>query len=600
MTVQTPPLHALQSFKNRYWKMPDCNQGLVEEIINAGANPLIAPILAARGITPDQVSDFLNPSMRQMLPNPDSFIDMDKAANRLVSAILKNEKITIFTDYDVDGATSAATLGRFLRDCGFSNFSVYVPDRIKEGYGPNAAALLRMAKEGNTLVIILDAGTTAFDALDAIKDEAMDILVIDHHAAEERLPEALALVNPNRLDQEKGFGHLCAAGMTFLFCIAVRLRLRKIGYFDGQQHRPAEPPNPMTYLDLVALGTICDVVPLTGLNRAYVTRGIPYLSSGALPGIEALKQAALVKGDISPRDCGFGLGPRINAGGRIGESDLGTKLLLTINPDVANGIAKHLDILNRERQDLEKEATEQAMSQVIGRFIPGTTRKIAIAIVEAHEGVVGITAARLKEALDAPAFVITPIGDDTLKGSGRSVPGFDLGAAIIEARNNDLLVAGGGHAMAGGITIKKNQIQAFTEFLDEKIAKSEYFNTGVISSIDAIVPINRASLGLVDAIQDMAPFGTSNPTPSIMLQKVLLSDVRILKDKHVKCSFQDPDLMDSGLVVDGIIWNAAASPIGDKLLQARRKILDILGSLEINEWNGRRRVQIMIEDARFH
>lgn len=665
--MNAPLRQALRpSFRNRVWNTPNFTEADVDSLIGGGANALTAPILAARGMTEGEVASFLKPTIRNLLPNPSFFQDMDAAADRLVKAITGKEKIAIWSDYDVDGATSAATLGRFLRDCGCRTYEVYIPDRITEGYGPNAEGLLALQKAGADLVVILDAGTVAFEPLEAAHEAGLDVVVIDHHAAEPELPPAVAIVNPNRLDQEEGYNHVCAAGMTFIFAVAANLRLRKKGFFDGEEGRPDTPPELMSYLDAVALGTICDVVPLTTLNRAFVTSGLPYLSQRGLPGIKALAAVAACNDEIDPRACGFALGPRINAGGRIGDAGLGAALLLCEDEELAKEMAETLDDLNRERQDMEKACTAAALEQVLPSetsiedqpseetgeadaegigglinkaatavvealspdeetdgdltkssdveeldpkaalmrplkqqvFIPGETRALAVAIVDAHEGIVGISAARVKEALDCPAFVLAPTPEGWLKGSGRSVPGFDLGAAIIAARKAGLLVKGGGHAMAGGITIEREKLDAFIDFVNGEIAKSEYATIGVVSKVDAVVSLDRATTGLVDATQSLAPFGMGNPTPRFVLQGVLLADVRVLKDKHIKCIFHDPEMGPAGKIVEGLIWNAVGTPFGEALREAKGQIVDVLGALEVNEWNGRRRVQMKVEDAR--
>jgi len=589
--------HVQTSFRNRVWNMPETSSLAIDALIAGGANALTAPILAARGMEESEVADFLSPTIRALLPNPSTFLDMDAAADRIAAAITGGETIVIWSDYDVDGATSAGTMGRFLREAGAKEFSVYVPDRIVEGYGPNTEGLMALKEQGADLVIILDSGTVAFEPLAAAKEAGLDVVVIDHHAAEDELPEAVAVVNPNRLDQPKGYGHLCAAGMTFIALVAINLRLRRQEWFDGQDGRSASPPDLMSYLGLVALGTICDVVPLTTLNRAFVMRGLPYLSERSLPGIKALAAVASCADEIDPRACGFALGPRINAGGRIGESGAGAALLLETDPEAAEAMAQQLDDLNRERQDMEKACTAQALEQ-FPDFIPGETRRIAIAVVDAHEGIVGISAARLKEALDVPAFVLAPTPEGTLKGSGRSVSGFDLGAAIIAARKEGLLIKGGGHAMAGGLTLEEDKLEAFEAFINARIAESEYAQTGVVSRVDMAIPLEKATTGLVDATQALAPFGMGNPTPKVVLSGVLLADVKVLKDRHIKCIFQDPTYGAAGKTVEALIWNSVGTPFGDRLTAVKGTLIDALGALEVNEWNGRRRIQMKLDDVR--
>jgi single-stranded-DNA-specific exonuclease len=605
MTIQQTSVASIQadpsrrSFRNRVWIEPVASISDVDALVACGANALTAPILAARGMDPETVGDFMSPTIRSLLPNPSFFLDMDVAADRVAKAIRAGEKVAIWSDYDVDGATSAATLGRFLRDCGRGDFEIYIPDRITEGYGPNADGLLRLQAEGADLICVLDSGTTAFEPLAAAQAAGIEVVVIDHHAAEEEIPAAVAVVNPNRLDQAEGFNHLCAAGMTFILCVAVNLRLRKSGWFDGVDGRPSKSPDLMSYLDLVALGTICDVVPLKTLNRAFVMRGLPLLSERGLPGIRALAKWAGCDEDIDARACGFALGPRINAGGRIGAPDAGARLLLAVDHEEAQIGAENLDMLNRERQDMEKACTAEALEQASEGFIPGETRAIAVAVVNAHEGIVGISAARLKEALDAPAFVLAPTPEGHLKGSGRSVSGFDLGAAIIAARKAGILLKGGGHAMAGGITIEGARLREFIDFVNEAISRSEYAAVGVVSKADSIIPIAKATAGLVDASQSLAPFGMGNPTPRFIIQGMCLANVAVLKDKHIKCIFEDPRLGPAGPRIEALIWNAVGTPFADALKAARGQVLDALGALEINEWRGNRKVQLKLDDVRF-
>lgn len=586
------------SFRNRAWSRPAFDQSDIDSLVDAGAPRPAASILAARGMAPDAIDAYLAPTLKNDLPNPSFFKDMDKAADRLAAAITAGEQIAIWSDYDVDGATSAATLGRFLRDCGVPASAIYIPDRISEGYGPNADGLLSLQSQGADLVCILDSGTVAFEPLQAAHDANLDVVVVDHHAAEPELPPAVAIVNPNRLDQEEGFGHVCAAGMTFILTIATNLRLRRDGYFDGQDGRPAEGPNLMTYLDLVALGTICDVVPLTTLNRTFVARGLPILSERRLPGIAALAEVAAANDDITVADCGFGLGPRINAGGRIGDSDAGARLLLETDPQAARLRAEALGELNTERQTMEKACTADALEQVSPFFTPGETRALAVAVVDAHEGIVGISAARLKEALDVPSFVLAPTPEGTLKGSGRSVSGFDLGAAIIKARKAGILIKGGGHAMAGGITIERENVDSFIDFVNGEIAKSDYASTGVVAKVDAELPVTEATVGLVESLAGLAPFGMGNPTPRIMLSNALVSGVRTMKDKHVKLTLEGQTPDRGTRKVDALIWNAIGTPFGDALLNTQGMRIDALGALEINEWNDRKRVQMKLDDVR--
>ena len=590
---ETPTVAADRaSLRMRRWQMPGITPEAIEALVTAGAPRPLAPILAARGQTPETLESFLEPRLRDLVPNPSRFRDMDLLGDRVAAAIAAGEKITVWTDYDVDGATSAGLMGRFLRACGCENVAIHVPDRITDGYGPNETGIGAIAEDGTDLLIILDSGTAAFGPLEHGRDLGLDIVVIDHHAAEDALPPALALVNPNRLDEEPGYGHLCAAGMTFLALVAINLRLRRDGHFAA---RALPEPDLMGYLDLVALGTVCDVVPLTGLNRAFVARGLPVLSQRATPGVAALAEAAGCGAELTARDCGFALGPRINAGGRIGESRSGTDLLLETDPAKAQAQAAMLDGLNRERQEMERACSADALTQV-DHFVPGQTRQIAIAVVEAHEGIVGISASRLKDAVDAPAFVLAPAGEGLLKGSGRSVPGFDLGAAIIKARNAGLVEKGGGHAMAGGVTLRRDRLEDFRAFVNSEIAASDYAATGVVSRVDAVMALRDAKVSDVAAMERLRPFGMGNPTPRILLRDVVIDDIRILKDKHIKCRLACAS--GSGRTVDALMWNAVGTPFAAALEANRGVGIEVLGSLEINTWRDRESVQMKLEDAR--
>lgn len=576
-----------ESMKGRTWSVTQPNMDDVRALEATGLERLESFIMAGRGIKATQAADFLDPRLKTFLPNPAFFKDMDVAADRLAGAILEGEKIAIWSDYDVDGATSGAILGRFLRDAGLDNVELYIPDRISEGYGPNADGMAQLKDKGVDLVCVLDAGTTAFEPLQAAADMDLDVIVIDHHMAEETLPTAIAVVNPNRQDQEEGFGHVCAAGMTFLFTVATNIRLR-------QQGRPGLDLMPL--VALVALGTVCDVVPLTGVNRAFVARGLPLLSERAFPGIAALAEAAAIEGPIDVGHCGFGLGPRINAGGRIGDSTLGARLLMTNSQSEAEGIAGTLDALNRERQDLEKAATKEALAQLEGKLIPGQSRELALAIVDAHEGIIGISAARVKEAFDTPSFVLAPGDGGVLKGSGRSVPGFDLGEAVVAARQEGLLVKGGGHAMAAGLSIEEDKVEAFIAFVNDRIAKSDYAQTGVLVKLDAELSIEDLSVETVESLEKLGPFGMGHPTPRVLLKGVRVADTRVLKEKHLKLRLSSAS--GKGGRVDGPLWNCVGTPFGDQLQGLEGKLVDVACALEINSWQGRSSVQLRIEDVR--
>ena len=527
MNEMTMPRENL-SFMGRTWEVREPEIAALTRLRSAGEDPLAARIMSARGIDRDTLAGFVTPKIQEALPNPMSFLGMQAAAERLARAIREGETVGIWSDYDADGATSGAILGSFLRLCGRGNFQLRIPDRIEEGYGPNTPGLLAMRDAGCDLICILDSGTTAFEPLAAAKEAGIEVIVIDHHAAEETLPEAVAVVNPNRKDQPEGQGHICAAGMTFIFAIATTMLLRKEGWFDGKDGRPATAPDLWSLLDLVALGTVCDVVPLIGVNRAFVYRGLPLLTARGRPGIKALAAAAGIDplAPITEKECGWVLGPRINAGGRIGQSDSGALLLLEEDPEKATARAEALHALNAERRQLEAATTEAAIEQLADRR-PGVDRGLALAVVEdAHEGVVGISAARLREAYDAPAIVLSRAHDGALKGSARSVPGFDIGHAIIAARQAGILVKGGGHGMAGGLTIDQSRLADFIAFMDGEIAKTDYARNGVVSQADASLSLAEFTVAGLRGMDRMRPFGTANEEPRIVLAGAVLQEIR--------------------------------------------------------------------------
>jgi len=560
----------------------------------AGLDAFAAQIMSGRDLGGVDAEQFLRPTIRTLMPDPSRFQDMDSGARHISDQIVAGARIGVWSDYDADGATSAAVLISFLRLLGVRDVPLRIPDRIREGYGPNTPGLLAMLAEGCRTVCVLDAGTTAFEPLSAARTAGLNIVVIDHHAAEETVPPAVAVINPNRRDERPGFGHLCAAGMTFIFCIAVARELRSRSWFDGQDGRPSSPPDLMRLLDLVAIGTVCDVVPLTGLNRAFVARGLPYLSERSRPGVAKLAAVAGISPQmpLTAADCGWRLGPRINAGGRVADSTLGARTLITADPEEATRLAEELDRCNQERKALEEAATEQALAQAQDR-VPGLDRRSLIAVVEGHEGVVGISAARLREAVDAPAIVLTRDHEGNLKGSARSVPGFDIGHAIIEARKAGLIIKGGGHGMAGGLTLTPDQLEPFRAFLDEQIAQSSYFTAGVISEADMELTVQQLRVRDIETLAALEPFGTANPEPLLILRGAELRDIRIMKDKHLKLS-----LGEGTSTIDALMWNVVGTSTAEAVQRLRGHAVDVLGKPGINEFRGNKSAQLIVEDLR--
>jgi len=590
---------ARTSIRGRIWDLQAPVPAIQRDLERRGLARPVASILSARGIGADELDAYLQPKIRDSLPDPSRFKDMDAGVAHVADDMQAGRTIKIWSDYDCDGVTSAAVLKRFFRIVGFGEVDVRIPDRITEGYGPNANGMREVKAEGADTVCILDAGIVAFEALEAARDVDLKVVVIDHHAAEETLPPAAAVINANRLDEAPGYGHLCAAGMVFEFCVGLARELNRRGWFDGQEGRPARPPQDliMGLLDIVALGTVADVVPLTTLNRAFVARGLEYLEKRENPG---LRQLALVSGKkpsekMTSKDLGWKFGPRINAGGRIDDAMIGVRLLTTDDEAEAAKLARQLDEINAKRKSIEEKVTEPAIEQFHDRT-PGVDRKIAIAVVEdAHEGVVGISAGRVKEAYDCPAIVLAKDHEGNLKGSARSVKGFDIGHAIIDARNAGLILKGGGHGMAGGLTLAPEQLDAFEAFMNAEIEKSDYFRDGLATEVDVILKPHELTVDLIDAFDRMEPFGTANPAPRVVLEGAEVRDIRILKEKHLKVT-----LVAGKGTVDGLIWGAVGSQMGDFLQESIGHKIDVYGEPGINEFRGNRSAQMVIDDVREH
>lgn len=550
-----------------------------------GISDFLAGALAARGLTPETAPSFLAPTLKELLPDPSRFKDMDRAAARVADAIESQEKIGIFADYDVDGATSSAVLVRFLRAAGI-NAPIYVPDRMTEGYGPSIPAMEKIAESGVRVLIMLDCGTTAFDPLAKAAELGLQVIVVDHHAPEPSLPKVAALVNPNRLDEDREYGHLCTAGLAFMLAIAVNRTLRERGYWIGGKTEPVLT----RWLDLVALGTVCDVVKLSGINRAFVTQGLKVLAKRDNTGLRALADVAGLKTMPTCHELGFVLGPRINAGGRIGEADLGATLLATDDAAQAGAIATRLDLLNAERRDIEAEVFEDALFQVEGMGDPGA---VVVAAGEGwHPGVVGIVASRLVERFARPACVIALDGA-TGTGSGRSVAGIDLGAAIIAARQKGLLIKGGGHSMAAGFSVAASAIDEFRAFLDQRITSAGGLPGKPDMLLDGAIAARGATLGLANEIANLAPFGPGNAEPRLALENVQIQYADIVGKDHVKVRLTS----EGGGNVDAIAFRAVGSELGSALQKSAGRTLHVAGRLKTNTWQGRTGVSFHIEDA---
>ena len=584
-------LNVERSFLDRPWRSRLDSAGEARALAIAqisGQGDMMARVLAGRGVGLDEVERYLDPTLRDLMPDPFTLQDMEPAIARLVHAVRRQEKIAIFGDYDVDGATSAALLAQFLRDCGCETI-VHIPDRIVEGYGPNGEAMRAFAAQGASLVVTVDCGIVSFEPFALAKKLGLDVVVFDHHQAPEILPEALALVDPNRQDDLSGLGYLCAAGVVFMALVALNRALRAEGFWQGRQ-----APDLLAGLDLVALGTVADVVPLTGLNRAFVVKGLAIMRARQRPGLTALLDIAGADGPPRPYHLGFLVGPRINAGGRIGDASLGVKLLMTRDEFEARAIAAKLDKLNRERQAMEQVTLEHAEAEALALLGPDDQgASLVVAGIGWPPGIVGLIAARLKERFSRPAFALALNGAEAT-GSGRSVPGVDLGRVVRAAVESGLLVKGGGHAMAAGVTLASARIAEFRAFLDSRLATSiaaARENVGL--EIDAALSAGAASVDLVEAIESAGPYGSGNPEPVFAFASHRLVDVAPVGADHLRLRAVAPD----NSKLEAIAFRVATGPLGAALLASRGELVHLAGALTINRYGGRSKAQLRLMDA---
>jgi single-stranded-DNA-specific exonuclease len=549
---------------------------------------LVTQLLLSRGCPRDGLEAHRNPSIRGFMPDPSIFQDMDRAAGRLADAIAAGEHIAVFGDYDVDGATSAALLILLLRDLGIEA-RPYIPDRLMEGYGPSGEALVRLKEEGAQLIVTVDCGAQAFEALAMAHDAGVDVIVVDHHKCAAALPIALALVNPNRLDETDGaaHGHLAAVGVAFLLGAALIRTLRARGHFAGRAE-----PRLLDLLDIVALGTVADVAQLRGLNRAFVSQGLKVMAQRRNIGLNALIAASRLSRAPTATDLGFALGPRINAGGRVGKSDLGVRLLTTRDPAEAESIAAELDRLNEERRMIEAQVQEDAEA------LAGTKGNRAVMVVAGrnwHPGVIGIVAGRLKEKYGRPAIVIALDTDGVGKGSGRSISGVDLGAAVLAAKDSGLLVAGGGHAMAAGLTIAEGQLDAFEAFLAERLDEAVTRSIGDRALlVDALLAPGGVTPQLVEAMDVGGPYGMGWPQPRVAAGPVRIVRADIVGNGHVRLITSGDD----GRSLKAVAFRQAETALGAALLGAPpHRRLWLAGRARIDDWGPRKAAELHIDDA---
>lgn len=582
-----------QSISGRRWvdRLDERGSSLALDIAQRNDLPeLLARVLAGRGVAADEAEAFLDPAVRHLMPDPSTLTDMDAGAERIADAIEAEEEIAIFGDYDVDGATSSALLNRYLRSFGLTP-TVYIPDRLFEGYGPNVEAIDKLADAGATLIVTVDCGTTSVEALDRAARRNVDVVVIDHHLASTELPRAVAIINPNRQDDVSGLGNLAAVGIVFMTLVAVNRELRNRAWFETH-----DEPDLLQWLDLVALGTVCDVVGLKGLNRAFVVKGLIAMRRRENIGLAALTRFARLSGPVESGHLGFMLGPRINAGGRIGNAALGSELLATDDPALAEKIAAELDRLNSERQAVEAVMLEEAVAMADPVFSGGGDPPVLITHNPGwHPGVVGLIASRLKERFMRPAFAIADGPSGFGVGSGRSIPGVDLGRVVRKAVEAGILAKGGGHPMAAGITVAMNRLGAFEEFVEDAIRSdvAKATRTERDLKIDAVATAEGANAETIELLERAGPYGAGHPSPLLAFPAHRITYADTVGGSHIRVGLAT----DTGLSLKGMAFRAHDTPLGNRLLARNGEPLHVAGILSLDHWQGQARPTLKIVDV---
>ena len=546
---------------------------------------ITSKLLSIRDIKKEEIDSFLNPSIKNFLPNPNNLIDMEKSTLRTVEAISNNEKIGIFGDYDVDGASSTALLGNYFNELNL-NYEIYIPDRKKEGYGPSIKSFTELIKKNVKIIFTVDCGTLSFDAINFAKEKEIDVIVLDHHQSEIKLPNAFSVINPNRLDDKSDLQYLCAAGVSFMFLVSLNRALRSKKWFNNNN---INEPNLIDYLDLVSLGTVCDVVPLIGLNRAIVKQGLKVIKLKKNLGLKTLLDLCKIESNPSIYHLGYLIGPRINAGGRVGKCSHGANLLLNKDPKNSFLLASELDQYNKERQLLEKDLLQKILNKTKNY---SNDPVLILSGSNWHEGVIGIVAARLKDKFNKPVIIISLDGDIG-KASARSIIGFDIGAVIIAATHENILLKGGGHKMAGGFSIKVENIEKLKNFVFKKFRN---INIDLKSErpllLDSIISPSAINLEFYNKVALLSPFGSGNPEPKFIIEDVKTINGKIVGEKHIKSVLIGSD----GSIIKCIAFNAVENDIGAYLLKTNKKSFNIAGKLSLNEWKGQSNVEFIIDD----
>ena len=574
------------SLNGKNWILKKFNE---EDVLYLKENFLLdeitSKLLSIRKIKKEDVKSFLNPSIKNFLPNPNSLLDMDKATLRTIKSINLKDKIGIFGDYDVDGATSTALLGKFFTELKIP-YKIYIPDRKKEGYGPTIKSFEELIRNNVKIIFTVDCGTLSFEAIEYAKENNIDVIVLDHHQSEINLPKAFSVINPNRLDDKSNLQYLCAAGVAFMFLVSINRELRMIDWFNKNG---INEPNLINYLDLVTLGTVCDVVPLIGLNRAIVKQGLKILKGKKNLGLKTLLDICKIESSPSIYHLGFMLGPRINAGGRVGKCSHGANLLLNTDPKNAFKLASELDQFNKERQILEKDLLQKLLNET------KDYSKDPILVLSGynwHEGIIGIVAARLKDKFNKPVIIIS-INEKIGKASARSIVGFDIGSVIIAATQDKILLKGGGHKMAGGFSINIENIEKFKEFVFRKFRNiNEDITRDKPLYLDSVISPAAINLEFYYKVNNLAPFGSGNPEPKFVIENLKTVNGKIVGEKHIKSVLIGMD----GSTIKTIAFNAVDNDVGAYLLKKNNKTFNIAGKLSLNEWKGQSNVEFIIDD----
>ena len=574
------------SLSGKSWFLKKYNQEDVTFIKdNYSLDEITSKLLSIRNIKKEEINSFLNPVIKNFIPNPNTLIDMEKSSLRTYEAITNNEKIGIFGDYDVDGASSTALLGNYFHELNL-DFNIYIPDRKKEGYGPSIKSFKEFLDKKIKLIFTVDCGTLSFEAIDFAKKNNIDVIVLDHHQSEIKLPNAFSIINPNRFDDQSNLQNLCAAGVTFMFLVSLNRELRIKKWF---QDNNINEPDLINYLDLVSLGTVCDVVPLTGLNRAFVKQGLKIIKLKKNLGIKTLLDICKIETNPTIYHLGFMLGPRINAGGRVGKCSHGANLLLNKDPKKSYSLASELDQFNEERKILESNLLQKILNET------KTNVDDPVLILSGnnwHEGVIGIVAARLKDKFNKPVILIS-IENDIGKASARSITGFDIGSVIISATQENILIKGGGHKMAGGFSIKIENIDKFKNFV---IRRFKNINEDISKEkpifLDDVISPSAINLEFFNKIALLSPYGPGNPEPKFAIEDLKTINGKIVGEKHIKSTLLGKD----GSIIKTIAFNSVDKDLGEYLLKKNNKLFNIAGKLSLNEWKGQSNVEFIIDD----